>query len=184
MPASGSSTKHYAQVVFQIAREESTVDKWQQDLTAIVNLATTREAAQVLKNPRFPMEARRRVLEATLSGASPQAINLATLLVSQGRLDSLAPSLATEFDKLVDESKGIIGAQVTTAVPVDADTEQGISDRLAKATGKVIRMQTKVEPAILGGMVVRLGDQIVDGSVRSNLNSLRRSLAEGEGIRP
>lgn len=183
MPGSGSSAKHYAQVVFQIAREENTIDRWQQDLAAIVDLATTRAAAQVLKNPRFPLEARRRVLAETLSGVSPEALNLATLLVSQGRLDALAPPLAIEFDKLVDESKGIVRAQITTAVAMDAATEEDISNRLGRATGKTIKMRTKVDPAILGGMIVRLGDQIVDGSVLTNLNGLRRSLAEGEGIR-
>ncbi len=170
-------------MVFQIARESNAIDKWQQDLLAIVNLASQRQAAQILRNPRFPVDAKRRVLEEALAGASPQALNLAMLLVAQGRLDALALPLEMEFEKIVEASQGVVRAQVTTAVPVDEDLQRDISAKLARATGKTIKMQTKVEPAILGGMVVRLGDQIIDGSVRRNLDGLRRSLAEGEGVK-
>ena len=183
MPSSRSSAKHYAQVVFQIAQEENAIDKWQQNLASIANLANQRDAARILKNPRFPLEAKRRVLEESLAGTSPKAVNLASLLVSQGKLESLAPQLVAEFEKLVDRSKGIVQAVVTTAVPVDQAQEKEISDQLARATGKTIKMRATVEPAIIGGLVVRLGDQIIDGSVRRNLNGLRRSLAEGEGLK-
>ena len=183
MPSSGTTGKHYAQVVFQIAQETNAMDTWQADLDALASLASQRELVEILKNPRFPFEAKRRVLEEALQGSSPEAVNLASLLVSQGRFDATAPLLAKEFGKLVDGSKGILQAEVTTATPVDESQRLDISQKLAQATGKTIKMQTRVQPAILGGMVVRLGDQIIDGSVRRNLDGLRRSLAEGEGIK-
>ena len=182
MPSSGTTGKHYAQVVFQIARDNKTIDAWQVDLATLAKLATEKQLVQVLKNPRFPAEAKRKVLEEALTGASIQAVNLATLLVSQGRFETTAPLLLKEYGKLVDASRGIVEAEITTATAVDDAQERDISARLAKATGKSIKMSTKVEPAILGGMIIRMGDQLIDGSVRTNLEGLRRSLAEGAGI--
>lgn len=182
MPSSGIMGKHYAQVVFQIARDNQTIDKWQDDLAALAKLATEKQLVRMLKNPRFPADAKRKVLEEALQGVSMQAVNLATLLVTQGRFDSTAPLLVKEYGRQVDASRNIVEVEVTTAIPVDEAQGKDISARLAKATGKTIKMRTKVDPAMLGGMVVRLGDQMIDGSVRTNLEGLRRSLAEGANI--
>ena len=178
MPAPGSSAKRYAQAVFEIAQEHNRLEEWQQELQTIAQAVEQPEFVSLLSNPRLPVGAKRQVLQETLVGASEQAVNLATLLVVSGRLEALAGPIAQEYAKRLDELRGIVRVEVITAVGLDRAQREEISRRLVEATGKEIRMEERIEPDIMGGLVIRIGDQVVDGSLRSKLRGLKRSLAE------
>ena len=109
----------------------------------------------------------------------PLALNLAKLLIAKGR--SLeARYVAISFGEMVDEREGLAHARVTTAVELTPAQVTAISDRLGRALNKRVETTTVVDPSILGGLVVRVGDQMVDGSIRSRLKALRREL-QGAG---
>jgi F-type H+-transporting ATPase subunit delta len=182
LPSSGASAKRFAQVVFDIAREQRSLDQWQADLKAISDLSSRRDLNRLLENPRIPEAAKHRLLQEALPGISPQAVNLATILVLRGGLEGIAPRVAAAYGDLVDAERGVVRALVTTATPVDEAESRQIAERLSAATGKQVKMEARVDPAIIGGMVVKLGDRLVDGSIRSKLQGMRRSLSEGAAL--
>ena len=179
MPAPGSSARRYAQAVFEIAQERGRLEQWLEELQAIAQVAAEPQLTALLRSPRMPQAAKRQVLRETLAGASEEAVNLATLLAVKGRLEALARPIAQEYERRLDELRGIVRVEVVTAIELDLTEREEVERRLAQATGKQIRMEHRVEPGIVAGMTVRIGDRVVDGSVRSTLRSLRRSLIGG-----
>ncbi len=177
--ADQQAAKRYAQAAFQIATATPGVslDQWRAELRDIAQVLADSAAAPVLANSKAPLPARYAMLERMLD-ISPQALNLAKLLVAKGRQPE-ASAVADAFDRLADEHEGIAHASVTTAVPLSAEQLAGIEQQLSASLGKRVRAIAQVDPAIIGGVVVRVGDKLVDGSVRSRLKRLRRELVEG-----
>ena len=110
---------------------------------------------------------------------SPKALNLARLLVAKGRTGEAA-EVERAFNRMADEFEGIIDAHVTTAVELDPDQLAKIEQKLSTSLRATVRTTTRVDPAILGGMIVRVGDRVFDGSVRTRLKRLRQEL---QGVR-
>ena len=162
--------------MFEIALENKTLEKWQSDLETLVVVLGNAEVAVLLENPKVSFSNKREMLHTILPSVAPQAMNLAYLLVARNRLRILA-DLLTEFRRLVNEYHGREEAQVVTAVPIGDEEKRIIEKQLATIVGKDVVASSKVDPNILGGLVARLGDRLVDGSVRTKLHDLRRRMA-------
>ena len=170
------AAKRYAQAVYQIATSTpgATLDKWRSDLRDVAEVLTDSAAAPVMADNKIAASQRAALLDRMLD-VSPLALNLAKVLVTKGRsLDARAVSQA--FDRMADEHDGIAHATVVTAVQLDDSQVKAIEQQLSKSLGKTVRAVGTVDPSIVGGLVVRVGDQIVDGSVRTRLERLRREL--------
>jgi F-type H+-transporting ATPase subunit delta len=173
-----TAAKRYAQAAFEIARERNSLEKWSADLGLVVLAMADPQAAAILSSTKLALVDRYRLLEAILVGIDPLVMNLAKLLVAKGRVD-VAPQVVEAYRDLVDEHSGVAHARVVTAVPL-ADAEQrAVEKRLSQITGKKVIAHLEVEPAILGGLVARVGDRLIDGSTRSKLLALKRTL-EGQ----
>jgi F-type H+-transporting ATPase subunit delta len=169
------AARRYAEAVFQIARDQGTLDQWRADLQTIAGVFADPEVLGLLENANVPHEAKEDVLDRTLQEVSPLALNFARLLVQRRRV-ALAPQVADVFRELADAYLGIAHAEVTTAVDVDGNERRLIAQRLSQLTGKHVDVHTHSDPAILGGMVARIGDRLIDGSTRTRLQMLRRRL--------
>ena len=178
MPASGASARRYAQAVFEIALERGALDAWKDDLDAVAAAASNPAFVAMLESPRLPAAEKRSRLSEALAGVSEEAVNLATVLVVKGRLQALASAIVTAYGRLLDEHRGIVRVEVITAVDISADQRGQIAQEMAQATQREVRLEHRVDPAIGGGMVVRIADRVLDGSVRAKLGSLRKSLIE------
>lgn len=176
--ADPQAAKRYAQAAFAIASEAGTVEKWRTDLADIAMVLAKSEAAALFADGRIPLAERLDMVERVLE-IQPLALNFARLLVTKGRSEE-AELVAQAFNRMADEAAGIVDATVTTAVELAPDQLLKIEQHLSTATGKHVRATAAVDPDILGGMVVRIGDRVVDGSVRTRLKRLRREL---EGVR-
>ena len=175
--AAGSSARRHAQAVFQIAREQDSLDKWQADLDEIASAFGDPDLGRVLESPRIRPDQKQELAGQRLAGLDPLARNLASLLVSKGRV-ALAGDIAGEYKSLLDDHRGVGAAEVTTAVPLDSQAEKRIMDQMSKATGKRITLTSSVDPDIVGGIVIKIGDRLIDGSTRTKLSAMRNSLAE------
>jgi F-type H+-transporting ATPase subunit delta len=170
------AAKRYAQAAFDIAREREELDRWAGDLQAIADLVEQPGVMDVLANSRVPSQVKARLLRSGLVDVSPLALNLAHLLVEKGRI-GLAGQVRDEYHRLVDEHRGVAQATVVTAVPLSEDERSAVVRRLQELTGKEIVVEAAVDPEILGGVVARVGDRLIDGSTRTRLLGLRRRLA-------
>jgi F-type H+-transporting ATPase subunit delta len=174
--AKGISGRRHAQAVFRIALETGQLEKWQSDLQVMARVLQDTDVVSFLENPRVGQAGKTELLQSALRGVAPTALNLARLLVARNRL-RMIPSLVAEYRRLVHAHKGVVEANVVTAVPIGDAEEARIGRDLAAITGKTVMLGVEVDPQIMGGLVVRVGDKLIDGSVRTRLQELRRSLA-------
>ncbi len=174
------AAKRYAQAAFQIATSTpgATLDQWRSDLRDIAEVLTDSAASGLLANTKVPMQSRVAMVERALD-ISPMALNLARLLVAKGRTQD-ARAVSDALARMADAHEGIAHASITTAVELTPQQLSAIEQQLSTSLGKRVRAVGAVDPGIIGGVVVRVGDKLVDGSVRSRLKRLRREL---EGAR-
>jgi F-type H+-transporting ATPase subunit delta len=152
---------------------------WQSDLTDLATLTGDSRVSSYLSNPSITADTKLATLEASLpSTVQPELRNLAKLLVVRGRTN-LIPQIREIFEDQVRAERGISVAQVTTAEPLTADEEAMVREQLAKMTGNTIEITSTIDPDIIGGIVVRIGDQVIDGSVRNKLERMRTRLVAG-----
>ncbi len=173
--AKGISARRHAQAVFQIALDNNALDRWQSDLEAMAGTLEDPQTVVMLENPKLKLGEKRNILENILPGLTPTAMNLAFFLVAKNRL-RLLPDLLSEFRRLINAHYGKEVAEVVTAVPVSDKDKVKIEKGLAALVGKDLVLTLKVDPEIKGGMVAKVGDKLVDGSIRTRLQDLRRSL--------
>ncbi len=175
--AKAASAKRHAQAVFQIALERDEMERWQADLETIAGALKDTQLAWLLENPKLRFAEKEKMLQRILSGVSPLALNLAYLLVAKNRL-SILDNLVEEYKRLVDAYFDRETAEVTTAVSLNDREKKRIQGKLAKVTGKVLVISEHIDPVIMGGVVARVGDKLIDSSVRTRLKVLHRDLLE------
>ena len=175
----GATARRYAQAVFEIASESGNVDRWRQDVRTIADYLGNRRLLFVLSEPKIPATRKELMVRDLLADkVQPEALNLAFLLVERG-IAEIAPRISTEFEILYNEYRGQAPAEVTTAVPLDDDLRAQIASQLQAITGKRILLRERVDPAILGGAIARVGDTLIDGSLRRRFAVLRQQIAAG-----
>ena len=173
------SAKRYAQAVLQIAIERDEVDQWLGDLEILASSTGNNEFALFADSPKIPTSDKIKVLQEAFGGSISQlALNLAFLLASRNAIGSL-PEIADAFEDFVDKGKGLERAEITTSLQVDQDTIDEITEVLKNKVGKELLISTKVDPNILGGFVAKVGDRVIDGSVRTQFENMRRHITQG-----
>ncbi len=175
----GATARRYAQAVFELAVEQQTLAPWLADLRTLEDYFGNRQLDFILSEPNVQFARKEQVVR-DLLGAKVQrdALGLALLLVERGFV-SLAPRIRFEFEQMYDDYLGQAHAQVTTAAPLDEETRDRLKRDLADITGKRILLHETVDPGILGGAVARVGDTLIDGSVRRRLALLRQRIISG-----
>ncbi len=172
-----SSGKRYAQAAFELGLERKELDTWQKDLRRIANLTAHEELMALLQNPRLPFAAKKSLLQKGLGKVNPLAFNLALLLASKGRL-KLAGDISQQYEELLDLHRGIEHAEVIAATPLSDKNREAISRRLGEMIEHRVVIDAQVDPSIIGGFIARIGDRLIDGSIRQRLETLKKSLVE------
>jgi F-type H+-transporting ATPase subunit delta len=169
-------SRRYAQAIFELAIEKKELEKFQADLKRIWALSQNADFASVMDNPKYTFEAKSKLFLGYFKDLTPLVLNFAYLLTRQGRF-ALISDIYTEFQRLVDIYKGVELAQVITAVPLDGKDASQLAENLGRLTGKKVTLEPQVDNSILGGMVVRVGGKLLDGSISSRLAALKSELA-------
>jgi F-type H+-transporting ATPase subunit delta len=174
-----SAAKRYAQALFSLGKEQGTLDAWQSDLALLTTFARDDGIAAYLTNPSVTADKKLATLETAFDASvQPETRNLARMLVERRRTE-LIPEIREIFDDQVRAERGITVADVTTAEPLTDDEREFVRQKLASMTGNTIELALHVDPEIIGGIIVRIGDQVIDGSVRNKLEKMRRRLVAG-----
>ena len=179
MPRSSTAARRFAEAAFEIARRDGTLERWADDLRLAADVVAQPDVARAVDNPAIPVAARREVLGVLLERRlSPKAFHLVLLLAQRGRLAAM-PAVATEYKRLVDRERGVVVATVTSAVPLEPAELEAIGARVREITGARAEIATAVDPDLIGGVTVRIGDRLIDASVRGRLERLRDRIAAG-----
>jgi len=167
--------RRYSQAVFEIALETKELDRWQSDLKKVVSVVGDAAFMALLESPRFHFEDKARLLSERLENINPIALNLVLLLVTRGRLGIIG-DIADGYQRRLDSYRGIEPAEVTTAVPLDDKDKAKLAEHLGVIVGKKVKLKCEVDPGLIGGIVARIGDKLLDGSTHSKLMALKREL--------
>src|SRR5947209_15705324 len=173
-----AAAKRYARAVFELAQSEDTVSAWSERLERVRSLFADEEVAAVLSNPTIPRDQREAVIADT-HVFDAEGTNFARLLVESGRIDQ-AEAIEREFQRLVDDAEGRVRATVTTAIELEPADRDRVARELSRRLEKDVRVTVVVDPRILGGMKLQYGDRLVDATVATRLEQLRRRLAASE----
>lgn len=169
--------KRYAQAVFDMATESGTQDQWLADLITLVDAVSDRVGGEFLTSPNVSELDKRAVIGQLLPGDERRyARNLAVLLVQRRRFD-VVPELLEVYRDLLLQAQGIAIANVTTAVDLTPAEREQIRTQLQQIVGKEIELRATTDPSLIGGLVARIGDRLIDASVTSQLQQMRASLA-------
>ena len=168
--------RRYAHAYFDLAKQAKDIPGWRRSLEQVVAILGAPDVAAALHDPRIPQHERGRIVAELLRDAHAPARNLARLLAERGRA-AVLPMVLEQYDVLADRESGVLRAEVVTAIPVDAQLEQRIRRQLADTLGGDVQTTVRQDPSILGGLVIRIGDRVIDGSVRTRLEQLQAALA-------
>jgi F-type H+-transporting ATPase subunit delta len=167
----------YAKAILDIAQTSGKADAVNNDMKSIVAaLADSLELKDFLLSPIIKMEVKKSALSEIFSNVQAETNSLFHLLYENKRFEILA-SIATEYNRLFDESNGIEVAKVTTAFPITAELETKVLAKIAEFSNKKITIENIVNPSIIGGFILRVGDQQYNASVSSKLSELKREFA-------
>lgn len=176
----GSIARRYAKALFSLAVETGRVEAWNDALLALQKAVDAApELRDVLQNPAYTRDQRRAVV-ASLAKAlqlDEAPSSLLFLLGDRNRLGSLS-AIVLAYRDLADRELGRVRARVTSAVALDDATVGALADRLAAATRKKVLVERVVDPAVLGGLVTQVESLVYDGSLRTQLEDLRKSLKQ------
>lgn len=170
--------RRYSQAIFRMALQEKDLNRWQTDLRKVATLLKDSALATLIANPKITGEEKSKTLAQRLGEINPLVIKLVLLLAAKGKVAAI-DDIAEEYQALVDNYRGIEGteiAEITTAIPLDDADKLKIAQRITEIVGKPVQLRPKVDPAIIGGIIIRVGDKLIDGSLRSKLAALRKDL--------
>ena len=172
----GAIARRYAGAIFEIGLKQHALERTLEDVKGIAQVFSHRTLAYLLREPKIPTQRKETAVRQALAGkVLPSSLNLA-LLVVQRELVVLMPNIGRELEQLVLNYHNQAVAEVTTATKLDDAQMALIKKALERRTGKEILLETKVQPDILGGVIARVGDQVIDGSIRYRLSALRQQL--------
>ena len=181
MTARGSATR-YARALFDVAvQEQADLNTLLEELSGFTALVTGHEALhRALMNPSIPAAKKRAVIDALFDRGghlNPILGKLLVLLAERDRL-TLLPELTAAFERRLMDHRQVVRAELSTAVELPPDRVAALRDGLARATGRDVQIETRVDPSLIGGAVARIGSTVYDGSITTQLQKLKRSLIE------
>jgi ATP synthase F1 delta subunit len=167
----------YARSLFEVAKEHDKLDEVREQLGQFADaLDSNRELAVFFFSPYFSTEEKKEGLRKLLDGADPAVENFLELLIEKHRMPAIF-RIRRELDQLWEKENKRLPVTITSAVDLDAATVKSIGDAIGEQTGQQVELTTNVDPDVLGGLVVRVGNSILDASIRNRLENLRRSVA-------
>jgi F-type H+-transporting ATPase subunit delta len=170
------AARRYAKAVFELAQAEGQFEQWGRRLSRIRELFSDPEVAAVLSNPTISTDRREALVATSPHLFDEEATNLARLLIEAGRIEDAA-AIEEEYQGLVDETEGRVRATVTTAIELSTHDRDRVADELSKRLHKEVKLKVVVDPRVIGGLRLQYGDRVVDATVASRLEQLRRRLA-------
>jgi F-type H+-transporting ATPase subunit delta len=166
----------YARALFEAAKENDVLDRVHDELGEIVDaLEESDELKMFFFSPSFSAEEKKDAVDRVVSGADERTVNFLKLLAERHRLPVLF-RVRSDFDELWAEERKLLSVSVTSAVDLDEKLVKDIGKRIEEQTGRDVELSSHVDPYVLGGLVVKVGNMVLDASVRNRLEQLRKQV--------
>ena len=166
----------YARSLFEVAQEQGKLDEVREQLGEFADaLDETQEMQVFFFSPYFSTPEKEEGLDKVVTGEEPILKNFLKLLIEKHRMPAVF-RVRRSFDELWQRENKLLPVEVTSAIELDQNTVKQIGDRIGEETGQKIELSARVEPDILGGIVVRVGNQVLDASIRNRLETLRKQV--------
>ena len=169
------SGRRYGQAVFELAQEQGEADQWGQDMALVAEAFDDADFCALLSHARVSAEDKQHAVESVLGGVDPMVRNMVNLLVARGLVDAVGEA-CNEFSELLDRQEGRQRVELTTAVLLEPAELERITAFVADLIGREVVVTARVDDSILGGLIIQIGDRLLDGSAQSRLNGLREQL--------
>ena len=174
----------YARALFEVASERDVLDVVREQLAQFVDaLSADRELEVFFVSPYFSTEEKKDGLHRMVEGAEETFMNFLETLVERDRMPEIS-HIRARYEELWDAEKRLLPVEVTSAVELDEATVRSIGERIGSGTGNTIQLTTVIDPDMLGGIVLRVGNVILDASIRNRLNQLRKEVAKARPPSP
>ncbi len=176
--------RRYAKALLLIGKEDGQTETYRQELDQFAQMVATDKAlAGILTNPLYDADGRKKVLQALIEKMELSKVmrSFLILLFEKGRIGFIGP-INEFFQKLADELKGVARASLVSATELSDETIEKIRAALSKKTGKDIILEVQQDPGLIGGIVTRIGDLVLDGSIKTQLLNMQESLKRGESV--
>ncbi|MGA9857001.1 MAG: ATP synthase F1 subunit delta [Solirubrobacteraceae bacterium] len=168
----------YARALFEVASERDALDEIRSDLDTFADAVhENRDLAQFFFSPYFSVAEKKDGLERAVTDADPAFANFLQALIERHRMPVIF-RIRTEFDALVDEAHKLLPVRITSAVALDDDTVKNLGDKIGSQIDREVEISAHVDPDILGGVVLRVGNVILDASIKNRLEQLRQQVAQ------
>jgi ATP synthase F1 delta subunit len=168
----------YSRALFGVAKERGILDEIREQLGQIAEaLDDSHELRIFFFSPYFSTQEKKDGLKLAIEGADPALLNFLELLIENHRMPVIF-RVRRQFDRLWEEENKLLPVQVTTAVALDQETVEALGERIGAQTGQRIDLTSTIDPDILGGIVLRVGNSILDASIRNRLDQLRKEVAK------
>lgn len=167
--------RRYAEAVFAVARDQQDFAAWRREMALLTELFQDEVLTAAFSNPAVSPGHRLELARALAPELHPETYNLMRLLVEHQRTREM-PAIRAEFERLANEAEGIVHVRLSTAIALSSRDQAAYRRALADKLGRQIRLQVDVDPALIGGATIQVGDHLVDGSIRTRLEQLRRTL--------
>ncbi len=181
---SSAIARRYSKALMLIAREDGQAETYREELRGFVELFDQyKEFEQMITNPLYSNEDRWKVFSSVLDAVEISKVmrSFLTLLFNKGRIPHLR-QIADYYSQLADELKGVVRAKLVSAADLSDDKFEEIRNALSKMTGKDVVLDAEQDPSIIGGVVTHIGDLVLDGSIKTQLENMRESLKRGERV--
>ncbi len=171
----------YAQAIFELAAEKQLLDQVEAELVMVESqINTYSDLSTLIYHPRVLPQAKKDTISKIFGQETLDFVLKFLMLLVDKRRETILPAIIREYVKLANDARNIIEAQVTTAMPLGADQETALINKLGLVTGKKIVLKTQIDKAIIGGVIVKIGDKLIDGSVARQLETLKNTLLNTE----
>jgi F-type H+-transporting ATPase subunit delta len=176
--------RRYAKALILIGKEDGQAETYREELNSVIEVLDSNPAFEdIVDNPLFDSAKRTKLFTSVLNAMEMSKVmkTFLNLIFSKQRFNQIR-SISEHYNKLADELKGVVQADLVSATALSSDTYEQIRQALAKMTGKEVLLQTHQDPEIIGGIVTKIGDLVLDGSIKTQLKNMRESLKRGESV--
>ena len=169
----------YARSLFEVARDQDKIDEIRQQIGEFADaIEADRSLSTFFFSPYFSTEEKKDGLHKAVEGADPIFLNFLELLLEKHRMPVIH-RIRRDYDALWREERKLLPVQVSSAVKLDEELIRSLGERIGQATGREVDLTAEVQPDLIGGIVLRVGNSILDASIRNRLEQLRRQVARG-----